>query len=918
MPNVLPEQKAREKIDKQLNNAGWEIVSRNDYIPNDAMAVKEALMQGNTESDYLLFVENKAIAVVEAKRKENNLDEIVAEQAENYALSPQNWYGLWENGFIPLVYLANGEKIYFRNLLEPDSEYVEIKTMHSPKKMLQLINKHSDYGALPRIDKEGLRDCQYDAEVSLESSIKSGNKKSLAVLATGSGKTYLACLASYRLLNYTSINRVLFLVDRNNLGRQAETEFSLFDRTESRNSLSSIYEIKRLKKEDDIKANIVISTIQKLYAVLTGAQIPSDISEDEEDETNEENKDKDKTIIELGDDLKLPKDYFQFIVVDECHRSIYGKWKSVLDYFDDAIILGLTATPTPEAHAFFNKNIVENYTYDDSVVDGVNVPSRIYRIKTNVSVHGGTIDQGSTVIETSRKNNQQLETTTEEQIDYDATELDKSIVNPSQIKTVLKTFRDSIYEDLYPDRVENWEYIPKTLIFAKTDSHADQIVNACKDVFKEKFPNGKLPENYVQKITYSAGDSNGLIRDFRNKKDFRIAVTVTLVATGTDIRPLECVLFMKDVNSDVLYTQMKGRGCRTISDDKLKEITPNAETKECYYIIDAVGVTEHEHIIPTISSERHTKKLSLEVLIEHLSHNEVSDENLILLRDYCSRINSRLEHNQLFRKHLDAFIHDYGFAPKTLANNINYAITRNTLPEYDSPSDDNTIRKNLISCLINDINARNKLLEMHKGYYVFTTKDDDIEIYSGFSKESARDFINNFEKCLEDNKDQVEALRIIYNSEDKVITFSMLNELYGMLLRKNKEYKPSIIWNYYKVLDSSGNVDELNKKYNVNALTNLIQIVRYAYKKTGKLASLQSGFLQRFNLFCGRSQRVLSQEQKEIMEEIARYIVEQGAITSDELNSFDTDLWRKAIRSFGVEDFKIELNILPKFILRMA
>ena len=918
MPNTLPEQRAREKIDKQLNNAGWEIVSRNDYIPNDAMAVKEALMQGNTESDYLLFVENKAIAVVEAKRKENDLDEVVADQAENYALSPQSWYGLWENGFIPLVYLANGEKIYFRNLLEPDSEYAEIKTMHSPKKMLQLINKHSNYGALPRIDKEGLRDCQYDAEVSLESSIKNGNKKSLAVLATGSGKTYLACLASYRLLNYTSINRVLFLVDRNNLGKQAETEFSLFDRTESRNSLSSIYEIKRLKKEDDIKANIVISTIQKLYAVLTGAQIPSDISEDEEDETNEENKDKDKTIIELGDDLKLPKDYFQFIVVDECHRSIYGKWKAVLDYFDDAIILGLTATPTPEAHAFFNKNIVENYTYDDSVVDGVNVPSRIYRIKTNVSVHGGTIDQGSTVIETSRKNNQQSETTTEEQVDYDANELDKTIVNPSQIKTVLKTYRDSIYEDLYPDREENWEYIPKTLIFAKTDSHADQIVDACKDVFKEKFPNNKIPENYVQKITYSAGDSNSLIRDFRNKKDFRIAVTVTLVATGTDIRPLECVLFMKDVNSDVLYTQMKGRGCRTISDDKLKEITPNAETKECYYIIDAVGVTEHEHIIPTISNECHTKKLSLEVLIEHLSHNEVSNENLILLRDYCSRINSRLEHNQLFRKHLDSFIHDYGFAPKTLANNINYALTRNTLPEYDSPSDDNTIRKNLISCLINDINARNKLLEMHKGYYVFTTKDDDIEIYSGFSKESARDFINNFEKCLEDNKDQVEALRIIYNSEDKVITFSMLNELYGMLLRKNKEYKPSIIWNYYKVLDNSGNIDELNKKYNVNALTNLIQIARYAYKKTGKLTSLQSGFLQRFNLFCGRSQRVLSQEQKEIMEEIARYIVEQGAITSDELNSFDTDLWRKAIRSFGVEDFKIELNILPKFILRTA
>ena len=267
---MLPEEKARVKIDKQLISAGWDIVSRDEYIPRSASAVKEALMQGNTESDYLLFVDDKAIAVIEAKREENPLGEDVRRQAENYAATPQDWYGLWFPGQVPLVYIANGNKIYFKNMLDQDSDYSELSGFHSPKAMLKIIGKTSKYGALPRLDPEGLRDCQYIAEIGFESAIKNGKKKSLSILATGSGKTYLACLASYRMLNYTPANRVLFLVDRNNLARQTEMEYSTFNRTEGQMSMSSLYDIRRLKKEDDIKATIVISTIQKLFAVLTG------------------------------------------------------------------------------------------------------------------------------------------------------------------------------------------------------------------------------------------------------------------------------------------------------------------------------------------------------------------------------------------------------------------------------------------------------------------------------------------------------------------------------------------------------------------------------------------------------------------------------------------------------------------------
>ena len=595
---MLPEEQARVKIDKQLKDAGWDIVSREEYVPKSTSAIKEALMQGNTESDYLLFVDDKAIAVVEAKKAENPLGKDVAMQAEGYACHPQDWYGLWYSKQIPLVYMANGKKIYFKNMLKPDSEYEELSAMHTPKKMLQIIGQVSDYGALPRLERRGLRDCQYNAEVEFEKSLKEGKKKNLAVLATGSGKTYLACLASYRLLNYTPAKRILFLADRNNLARQAKTEFSKFDRTEGQQEMSSLYRIERLRNEEDIKADIVISTIQKLFSVLTGQTINDD-SEDVEDEriaaeeeTNEKNADKE--VITLGDDLQLPPDYFQLIIVDECHRSIYGKWKAVLDYFTDATVLGLTATPTPEAYAFFNNNIIEEYSYEESVVDGVNVPSRIYRISTRVTEHGGTIKQGSTVKEKSRRTGETASYISDQRVEYTAGSLDRSIVNKEQIKEVLTAYKKAIYEELYPEREKKWEYVPKTLIFAKDDNHATEIVEGVKEVFGEEFDSGVVPRSFVQKITYSAEDTDGLIRDLRTEKEFRIAVTVTLVATGTDVKPLETVLFMKDVHSDVLYTQMKGRGCRTIKDDKLREVTPNAETKECFYIIDAVGVTEHE------------------------------------------------------------------------------------------------------------------------------------------------------------------------------------------------------------------------------------------------------------------------------------------------------------------------------------
>ena len=910
----LPEQLARKKIDKQLNDSGWDIVDRTDYIPNHPQAVKEALMSGTTESDYLLYVDNKAIAVIEAKREENKLGQEVAQQAENYAYNPKSWYGLWKNGFIPLVYLANGKKILFRNLLDPNGDYEEIEEFHSPKKMLKLINETSLYGALPRIEKNGLRDCQYNAEVSFENSLINSKKRALAILATGSGKTYLACLATYRLLNYTSTDRVLFLVDRNNLAKQTENEFNTFDRTEKRKALGSLYTINRLRKNEDISGDVVISTIQKLFAVLTGNSLIGD-DDDESDDFFKD--DSQEPPVVLGDKLTLPPDYFKFIVIDECHRSIYGKWRAVLDYFKDATILGLTATPTPEAYAFFDNNVIEKYTYEDSVLDGVNVPFRIYDIETKRTSQGGVIEANTKLTEVTKKTGQENITIPGENVVYTSKALDRSVVDRNQIREVLKAFRDSIYTDLYPEREEKWEFIPKTLIFAKSDKHADEIISAINDVFKDKFQDGILPDGFAQKITYSAGDSNQLIRNFRFDKNFRIAVTVTLVATGTDVKPLEIVMFMADVKSDVLYTQMKGRGCRTINEDKLKDVTPNADYKECFYVVDAVGVTKGEKQIPRTKTGGF-KKLSLKDLLEHLSHGDVSDENLALLRDYCSSITNRYIDNPLFEKHLDEFITSFGYSPLMIAEKIKDALDSGGLPPFNCSSDTNQERNDLISALIYNNDAKNKLLELKKGYFVFAPDKPDELLFRGFSIETSKAFIANFEKYINDHKDEIEALRIIYNSENKLITYSMLVDLQEKLLSYDKQFSPYIIWKSYKRIDSDGKVLELDQKNNVNALTNLIQIVRYAYGKNKSLFSLFGVSMQRFSLYVGSTNHTLTDQQIRIMRKIAEYIVEEGAINSLELNNIDTDLWRNGVSAFGPAVFASEMQMLSKFIIGAA
>lgn len=899
---MTPEQKARLKIDNMLKDAGWDIVDRMHYNPSvSAVAIEEGLLKGNLEADYLLFIEGKAVGVLEAKRAERQLNEVVAEQAENYTHKLLEWYQTWQKP-LPLIYLSNGNELMYK-CAETNNEYKPIQRMHSPREIAKMLKLPSYFAGLPVLPKKGLRDCQYEAISELEKSFRQGYNKALMVLATGSGKTYAACTAAYRFLSYTSAKRVLFLVDRNNLGLQAEGEFSSYKLTETGDTFSSIYTTERLKSKNiPTDANVIISTIQRLFAAITGQEI--DDSDDDEDTEFDDITDEKE--IDLGENLKLPPDFFDFIIVDECHRSIYGKWKKVLNYFSSARIIGLTATPTPEADAFFEKRVI-NYTLEKSIADGVNVDYRIYRIKTKVSEEGGIIHKGENYIEHANYNHTETNKTFSEDKDFKKEELNRAVIDLPQIKLVLETYKNDVYSKMFPNREPDLRYIPKTLIFAQSDRHADSIVKMVKEVFPNQSP------NFVKKITYSAGNSNELIRQLRNDKEFRIAVTVTLVATGTDVKPLEVVMFMRDVNSEPLYIQMKGRGVRTIGDEQLRNVTPNADTKDLFYLVDAVGVTEHEKFIPE-PTEGGAKIKHLKELLEEITHGNILDEYLKSLAGKISRINKKSSSEQRQK-----FFGMANIEMKQVAINFYEALENNKLPPFNNINEPNIERKRLVACLAEHPDAREYLIKLNAGFIEILTEGEDQLVYNGFSTEEAKQITSDFEEYLKENKDKIEALKIIYNDTREEITYDLLKDLYERLKERSSKFKISTLWNAYSILEPK-KVTKFTTKEQRDALTNLISLVRYAFNTTKELHDFISAISRNFELWCGQKQRMqpLTDIQRKLALEIAQYIAANGALTVEEMRKDASNMQllaqsKKAFRS--MENVSNTLSTLSRFIM---
>ncbi len=914
-----PEEQARQKIDQMLKEAGWKVVCREDFLAHEPCAVCEQILEGAHRADYMLFLDGKAIAVIEAKRAEVNLDDPsaraeVAQQAEGYTTELPEWAKTWSNP-IPLVYLSNGESTYFKSLTTSD-DYQKTNSILTPKKMRDYVPTAAEisrYAALPELKPDSLRTCQYEAIRNFETSLRDGKTRALVVMATGAGKTFTACLAAYRLLEYAkNFKHVLFLVDRTALGTQANGEFGRFRLTSTREAFTSIFTTDILNsKTIGQELNLTISTIQRLYAAMTGKPLP-DENTDEDDNTDDNGNDNPpqpppdiKFLGQDGHEVHLPRDYFDLIIVDECHRSIYSNWGNILTYFEKAILLGLTATPGPETLDFFENNVVLNYTLEQSILDGVNVSVEPYNILTLASTDGGTVLKNTPVIERINKTGEKQTVTTKDNIVYTPCDLDRAIENDSQIELILKTYREKVYTDLYPERSADFASLPKTLIFAKSERHAQRIVQIAREkVFHDQCENNP---SFVQTITYSSPDPQKRITEFRNSKEFRIAVTVTLVATGTDIKPLEVLLFMRRVGDLQLFQQMRGRAVRTLSDDVLRAVTPNADRKSHAYLIDAVGLQPEPK-----DRDKTTAKppITFKEMFEQMLHGVLPDE-------YLSRFAGRMAYANNIKRtpknHLDEFATLAGNTLRFFAQNIYDALKNNTLPDYIEKAP-NPEREALIAFVADNLQTRKKLLEIFAGYRYLLDPGEDTLITVGFDTKDAQNRAAKFEQCIRENEDHIQAIHLIATSAP--ITYADLTTLRDWLTKQDPHFNMLMMWSVYRTLDESHTcVIPLEGEAERIAVTNLIPLVRYALHKVPRLASIFRGKNSRFNLWCGQKQRgTFTPEMRNILSKICDYILTNGTINAKTLHLQER---ARAVQAFhNLENLNAELAAFSAFMLK--
>ena len=578
--NRTPEQKARDNIDKMLERSGWAVVDKNaiNWSLGTGLAVREYQTDAGP-ADYVLFVDREPIGVIEAKKEEEGHRLSVHEQqAEFYAQSKLKWFT--DSRPLPFVYESTGILTRYTDLRDPKPRARLVFSFHHPKTLKDRIRQKTSLRQrlqqLPVLPVEGLRDCQIRAVTNLEKSFRENRPRALIQMATGSGKTFTAITAIYRLLKFADAQRVLFLVDTRNLGEQAEQEFMGYTPNDDNRKFTELYNVRRLNsKYVPPDSQVCISTIQRMYSILKGEELDEAAEQANPHEYVEIGQPR-----EVEYNANVPPEFFDFIVIDECHRSIYNLWKQVLDYFD-AFYIGLTATPDKRTFGFFNENVVSEYRHEEAVADGVNVGFDTYLIETRITKGGSRLTAEQWVDKRDRLTRKKRWEQLDEEVIYAGNDLDKDVVNPSQIRNVIKAFREKLPE-MFPGREE----IPKTLIFAKTDSHADDIIA----IVREEFAEGNA---FCKKVTYKADeDPKSVLASFRNDYYPRIAVTVDMIATGTDVKPLECLVFMRDVRSRNYFEQMKGRGTRTLGYDDLKKVTPSVHTaKTGFVIVDAVGVS---------------------------------------------------------------------------------------------------------------------------------------------------------------------------------------------------------------------------------------------------------------------------------------------------------------------------------------
>lgn len=830
MPNQNPEQIARDTIDKQLIACGWIIQGIREINLNAGIGV--AVKEYSTDvgpADYVLFVNGIPCGVIEAKREEEAHRLTVHEsQSEEYAGAKLKHLN---NEPLPFVYLATGQVTKFTNFKEPIPRAREVFSFHRPETLFEWLKNESSLRKrlqeLPTLEIEGLRDCQINAITNLETSFKQNRPRALIQMATGSGKTFTAITAIYRLLKFAKAKRILFLVDTKNLGEQAEQEFMSFIPNDDNRKFTELYTVHRLTSNYiPSNAQVCISTIQRLYSVLKG----TDLEESAELENPNEFRYQPKEIPPIEYVDTMPIEFFDFIVIDECHRSIYNLWKQVLEYYD-AFEVGLTATPDKRTVGYFDQNVVSEYSHEMAVADGVNVGYDVFLIETKITQQGGTLWKGDYIEHRERLSRRKRMELQDEDEDYSKQQLDKDVVNPNQIRTIIRTFKENL-PNIFKDRfdVNNKFEVPKTLIFAKTDSHANDIIEIVREEFAEE-------NRFCKKITYKAEeDPKSVLSQFRNDYHPRIAVTVDMIATGTDVRPLECLLFMRDVKSINYFEQMKGRGTRTIDLDGLRKVTPTAKfTKDHFVIVDAIGVTKS---LKTDSRPLEKKPgIPLKDLLQAIAVGARDEALFTSLANRLTRLDKQIteKERRQFAEKAD------GKAVATVVKELLHAFNPDVIEEIEqsvhiemagaSTLDIETTIKERTVALQNEA-ARvftgelNEYIEnvrkAHEQRIDLSNPDEVLNVgwdTDNIIANNAR--ITEFTQWMETHKDELTALQIFYNQpyRRRELTFAMISEVLEKLRIDKPMLAPVSIWRSYEALEQSNG----SPKDDLTAIVSLIR-----------------------------------------------------------------------------------------------
>lgn len=845
MLNQNPEQLARDEIDRQLLACGWVIQHKSKI--NLAAAAGVAVQEYQTDigpADYVLFVDRKPVGIIEAKRAEEGVHLTMHEdQSEGYATARLKYLN---NDPLPFVYESTGELTRFTDYRDKKPRSRPVFTFHRPETFQQLLKEDDSLrnrlkNSIPTLgnptDEEldklakhtNLRSCQFKAIVRLEQSFADAKPKALIQMATGSGKTFTAITFIYRLLKFAKAKRILFLVDTKNLGEQAEQEFMAYVPNDDNRKFTELYAVTRLKSSFIPPDNqVYISTIQRMYSILKGTELDESA---EEQNPNEFLAAKEPMPVVYNENV--PIEFFDFIVIDECHRSIYNLWKQVLDYFD-AFQIGLTATPDNRTFGYFNQNLVSDYGYEKAVIDGVLVPYNVFTIETKITKNGAAIAMGEMVDKRERLTRRKFWEAVDEDIAYSGKQLDKDIVNKSQIRTIIKAVKENL-PAMFKDRIDKdgkFE-VPKTLIFAKTDSHAEDIIEIVREEFGEE-------NKFCKKITYqSKEDPKTILSQFRNDYYPRIAVTVDMIATGTDIRPLEVLLFMRDVKSKSYYEQMKGRGTRTCSLEQLRATgTPSAKfTKDHFVIIDAIGVEQSQK-----TDSRPLEKnpgMSLKDVLQHVALGNTSEDILSTLANRLIRLDKQINEREKQQFAAHAGGKNISQVVKQLLNVYDPDTVESLKQKAESempgaaPADISSQLSTLHAQLINEAvgvfnkpELREYIVDVRKKYnQVIDHLNIDEVTNIGWVKDqeaAAELTISNFTAWIEAHKDEITALQIFYSQpyRRRELTYSMISDLCEKIKTEQPLLAPAQVWKAYEQLKQA----EGSAK---NELTALVSILRH-------------------------------------------------------------------------------------------